>query len=81
MNREPQWWEYHLTPQGWTEGSRKAGGANVIVDPPVDRVVTMEWRANPESANGGEWAETWKSIDEERLSDLRKQFGDKPERQ
>lgn len=46
MSASNEWWTWHLTPNGWVEGSEKLDHHRQVqqvqqVEPPADRVLTL----------------------------------------
>src|SRR5690349_18832048 len=75
--------EYHLTPEGWREGTFKASGSPKSVEPPPGRVLTMRKRqrdASPYSPPDVEWTEIWRSteVTENSIQTLLEMFGNVP---
>ncbi len=81
MSASNEWWDFHLTPQGWVDGSYKEDfGGTKEVDPPPDRVLTMrykEYQSSPFSRCTTSWEERWRSADEPTVQSLLAQYGKK----
>jgi hypothetical protein len=43
MSASNEWWEYHLTPRGWIDGTEKTDFALTEKAPPEDRVATYKF--------------------------------------
>jgi hypothetical protein len=43
MALSDEWWEYHLTPQGWVEGSEHLDSSFKKVAAPEGTVLTVRW--------------------------------------
>ena len=83
MSASNEWWEYHLTPTGWIEGSEKLDFGEEKTKPvPADRVLTVRFKyyqsfslASPECSIKVKW----EHADKELIKKLKKQFGNAPE--
>ncbi len=84
MSASNEWTDYHLTPQGWQEGSIRRDFGNVREkEPPSDRVQTYRWSEEFSSLYsrlecGGQVV--WESTDKAAVQTLRATFGDPPSR-
>ena len=83
MSASNEWFEYHLTPQGWVDGSEKIDFAGLKKkEIPDDRVLTLrfhEYLSSPFSTIDKWYDEQWRHEDEDLINDLIKQFGEMPE--
>lgn len=83
MSLSNEWTEYHLTPQGWVEGSTRLDVIGTTIrEPPTDRVETYRYSVEVPSIGakahrGG--TITWQSPDISRIAELRQQFGEPPD--
>ncbi len=84
MSLSNEWWEYHLTPGGWLEGSEKLDFAGVKEKPiPPDRVLTLKFRERQSCfyASVERWYEVvWRHRDRRTTRSLVEEFGNLPER-
>ena len=66
MSASNEWFDDHLTPNGWIEGSRKADLGEVYSKPePENRVLTLrfnEYMSNPFSRKDTWYTEIWRDI-------------------
>lgn len=82
MSASHEYTEWHLTPDGWKEGTcvvDVAGGK--CVDPPGDRVLTCCYHEKLPSMYGemDRWVEeVWKSSDIASTAELLKKYGECP---
>lgn len=81
MSDTNEWWEKHLTPRGWEEGSEKLDfGKPKKIPPPSDRVKTVRYHERGSVYSISRWLSvTWSTDDEEQLSRLEAEFGAVPE--
>ena len=83
MSLSNEWWEYHLTPSGWQEGSEKLDFAAVKDrPPPTERVLTLKFRDRQSCyyAPVERWYEiVWRHKDKEKIDALVEEFGELPE--
>jgi len=74
--------EYHLTPGGWITGtSYYYGKADEVVDPPVDRVLTIKKEVTQSSGYSPEdvsWDELWRDPDIQNVDALVVKYGNRP---
>ncbi|NMO17484.1 hypothetical protein HPC49_05560 [Pyxidicoccus fallax] len=82
MSASREWREWHLTPNGWVQGSVQTDFSDVKQMPtPADRVLTCRYLEELGAA-GGKWhkgvSEEWRSKDETTVGTLLKQFGECP---
>lgn len=81
MAASNEWWDTHLTPRGWEEGSSKidfAGKTDVPVPPDrVKTVRTSEYMSSAYSKLERKVEVTWASSSSDRLQ-LEKKFGAMP---
>jgi hypothetical protein len=82
MAASHDWYEWHLTPRGWEEGSVYQDSPRKTVEPPADRVET--WVADV--VIGSTFSkpyrskkQTWTSSDDEAIRMLREKFGECPD--
>ena len=84
MSASNEWFEYHLTPDGWVDGSEKVDFSGVhIKEAPENRVLTLkfhEYLSSPFSKMDTWYTETWRHSDNNLIEKLIKKFGSKPER-
>ena len=80
MSLSIEYYEYHLTPNGWIDGTFQADilGGSIEVEIPIDRVLTIKCydeliSAFSESVYYEE--ETWKCEDEKLINKLKKIYG------
>lgn len=72
--------EYHLTPDGWVDGTFSVYGVpDKVLKPPVNRVETWECnmeQSYPTAREIYEWERTWVSpnVTEKKLSELHRKF-------
>jgi hypothetical protein len=83
MSAENDWFEYHLTPEGWAEGSRTVGHFAQVAEVPVppDRVLTIRFRTYQSSsfAKTRHWYEVpWEHDDPQVVADLKARWGALP---
>jgi hypothetical protein len=82
MAASNEWWEYHLTPRGWEDGSSKLdSGGGERKDPPPDRVLTIrvsEYMSSTFSPLERGESEEWRSSDSALVASLIEQYGARP---
>lgn len=82
MSASNEWWELHLTPRGWVDGSEKMDFSPLKeVEPPADRVLTVRHREHQSSIysrNDVEDSETYRSTDAKLVAELLARFGARP---
>jgi hypothetical protein len=82
MSASHEWFEWHLTPRGWEEGSFSLDFQGKTVKPePDDRVATYvldEYQGHSMSPMQRSWDESWSSGNTAIIGNLKKQFGDHP---
>jgi hypothetical protein len=82
MSASNEWFDSHLTPRGWEDGSRKEDfGGTKRVDPPGDRVLTIHVEEHLGSAHG-KWhrsrEETFRGKDALLVAQLLDRYGPGP---
>ena len=83
MSLSKEYQEYHLTPNGWIEGSFKGdafGGFNKLPNP-SDRVLTIaccDEISSPYSKPSYYDNITWESEDKNKIAKLKAKWGEKP---
>jgi hypothetical protein len=84
MSASNEWFEYHLTPQGWVTGSEKIDFSGIKgKDIPTDRVLTLRFNEYMSSSFStmDKWCdEQYRHEDESLVNRLVKQFGESPGR-
>lgn len=82
MSLSNEWFDYHLTPRGWEEGSCKIDfGGITEKDPPQDRVLTVhisEKQSSIYSEMQRSSKVTFRTEDTQALNDLIEKFGEEP---
>lgn len=82
MSASNEWFEYHLTPNGWVDGSDKVDVEGVTTKPiPKDRVLTLCFHEYLASAfsNMKQWTEVlWEHSNKSLISELQTQYGECP---
>ena len=82
MPRSEEWIEFHLTQNGWVEGSELMDIAGLRQrEVPQDRVLTLRFytRALESSSGPQKWyIETWSHHDKNTVDELVKKHGKKP---
>lgn len=82
MAASREWWQWHLTPEGWVQGSERLDfGEPKIVPPPDDRVLTVEYREEMSSVYSKmeqSIRELWRSEDDAAVQKLVAEFGEHP---
>ncbi len=83
MSLSNEWFEYHLTTQGWVEGSEKIDFAGLKEkELPEDRVLTLHFHEHQSSSFSPmeRWYdEQWRHEDEKLVSDSINTYGEMPE--
>ena len=84
MSAENDWFEYHLTPEGWLAGSKTIGHIRQIEEIPIpcDRVLTIRFRTNQSclASKTRHWHEVdWEHANHKIIDTLKEQFGSLPE--
>ncbi|WP_456325226.1 hypothetical protein [Desulfonauticus submarinus] len=83
MSASDEWFDYHLTPQGWVEGSRKIDFVGVKEKKvPKDRVLTLrfhEYMSSGFSPMDIWYEELWRHENETLVQNLIKRYGNIPE--
>ena len=84
MAASREWTEWHLTPAGWQRGSEKVDGPPAtIVEPPADRVQTVEYQEELASSFSSLHKTTsvlWQTDDIALLDELLAKYGEAPHR-
>ena len=82
MPRSEEWIEFHLTLDGWVEGSELMDIAGLRVkEIPQGRVLTLRIYSRASGASSGpqKWySETWSHHDKSTVDELVKKYGKKP---
>jgi hypothetical protein len=81
MAASNEWWEYHLTPSGWTDGTEKTDFAYTEVTPPLDRVLTIkhtQYIASSHSRMDESIGVLFGSLDEPTVKRLQAEYGEWP---
>lgn len=80
MSASNEWWEYHLTPDGWVEGDFQLDfGVPQRRHIPENRVLTIcesQKMSSPFSPIETTWTEIFRSDDEEVIKKLLELYGD-----
>jgi hypothetical protein len=71
---------FHLTPNGWVEGSDKLDSGSTERPIPDNRVMTVTFHEHLSSSHSELGHVDWRHNDEERLKELIKKFGKVPYR-
>ena len=82
MSLSNEWTEWHLTPDGWVEGSTRVDfGRTATVPKPGNSVLTIRWREY-QSCSFAKMEcyhqEVWQSDDEELVAQLLAKHGEAP---
>lgn len=82
MSLSNEYFDWHLTPRGWVEGTSGYDFGPVLVKPPSDRVLTVRHHdETPVVYRRIQWVEEiWRSDDERLVEKLVAQHGRVPER-
>lgn len=84
MVASEEWWEYHLTPEGWVDGDCKLDfGETQQRSVPKDRLLTVrktEVISSPYSRCEATWTEVYRAAEEERVKQLIDRYGSQPYR-
>lgn len=82
MSASNEWFDYHLTPNGWVEGSEKIDFGGVHTKKiPDDRVLTLrfhEYLSSPFSKMETWYDEAWRHSDVTLVKTLIGRYGSKP---
>lgn len=82
MSASNEWFEYHLTPNGWVEGAEKVDGGGLKSKPsPPERVLTLcfhERLSSPFSKMEYWYTEGWRHEDSNLVQELINKYGSKP---
>jgi hypothetical protein len=82
MSASNEWFEYHLTPNGWIEGSEKIDFAGIKEKKvPDDKVLTLrfhEYMSSTFSPVDKWYEETYRHGEDGLVEDLTKKFGELP---
>jgi hypothetical protein len=82
LSASNEWFEYHLTPQGWVDGSEKIDFSGVKEkEPPADRVLTLRFHEYMSSGFSpiDKWCdEQFRHEDKLLVNKLLEQFGEVP---
>jgi hypothetical protein len=82
MSASHEWTDWHLTPNGWIEGSYQVDFAGVTERPiPPDRVMTVRWDEFLGALQGKmhrTHREQWRSDDAAIVEQLLQKFGEAP---
>jgi hypothetical protein len=82
MSLSKEWWEYHLTSDGWVEGSYRHDFQGVVaVEKPKDAVLTIrfkDYRAHMYSDPSMTY-DVKKLANNEEINSLKKKFGECPD--
>ena len=82
MSASDEWFEYHLTPAGWVEGSEKIDFAGIKKKRiPADRVLTLRFHQFLSSgfSKMDTWFEKiWSHKDSSKVEELTAKFGNRP---
>jgi len=77
-----EWFEYHLTPRGWEEGSEDIDVAGLREKPvPKDRVLTLRFHERTSSpySRQKDWTTVeWSHEDKALIAKLKKEYGSFP---
>jgi hypothetical protein len=83
MSLSKEWFQEHLTPNGWVSGSYRYDSAKEVKkDAPDDRVLTLcffEEQTSFFSKMHLTYEEEWRSDTEEQVKSLIKEYGEIPE--
>lgn len=81
MTLSKEWWEYHLTPNGWVVGDERLDFGGIEKRPvPADRVLTIretEIISSSHSKLETTWSEVYRSDDEELVQNLLEKYGNR----
>jgi hypothetical protein len=82
MSASNEWFEFHLTSEGWVAGSKKLDAGLRKKETPKDRVLTLcfhERLSSPFSDLEKWYREVWRDENEDLIGDLINKHGDLPE--
>lgn len=82
MSASNEWWEYHLTPDGWVVGNERLDGGYYTNRPTPPKTVYSvryhQYYGSPHSRMKESWDEFFRSNDTELIEKLLTQYGKNP---